>query len=161
MTTTGCQQSLVLIKPDALRRRLAGVILQRFERKGLVLRGLKLLRVSEALAAEHYREHRDKPFYEGLIRFITGGPLLAAVLEGRDAIAVCRRLVGATNGREAAPGTVRGDFGMSGRFNLVHASDSPAAAEREIGLFFEPEELVGEEPADHSSIYDWSDGTPL
>ena len=136
------QRSLVLLKPDAVQRRLCGELIGRFERKGLKIVGLKLMQVTPELARRHYAEHVNKPFYQDLERFITSGPVVAMVLEGPDAVEVVRTLMGPTNGREAAPGTIRGDYGLSRQMNLVHGSDSPDSAEREINLFFKPEELL-------------------
>ena len=130
------ERTLVLIKPDALERGLAGEILSRFERRGLELREAKLVHVDENLAEEHYAEHVDKPFYAELIEFITSSPTLVLVLEGDGAIAVVRTTIGATNPADAAPGTVRGDLALSMPDNLVHGSDSPESAEREIALWF-------------------------
>ena len=130
------ERTLVLVKPDAVRRGLAGEVLSRFERKGLALVALELRRIDGALADRHYAEHVEKDFYPPLREFITSGPLLAAVLEGDEAIAVVRALVGATDGRKAAAGTIRGDLSLSNRENLVHASDSPGSAAREIANFF-------------------------
>jgi nucleoside-diphosphate kinase len=136
------QRTFVIIKPDAVQRGLTGEILARFERKGLRLAGLKLVRADAALAERHYAEHRGKPFFPALTAFITGGPLVAAALTGDEAVAVARTLIGATDGRAAAPGTIRGDFALSRSNNLVHGSDSAASAERELALWF-PEGLVG------------------
>ena len=130
------ERSLILIKPDALERGLAGETLSRFERRGLELREAKLVHVDENLAAEHYAEHVDKPFYAELIEFITSSPTLVLVLEGDGAIAVVRTTIGATNPADAAPGTVRGDLALSMPDNLVHGSDSPESAERETRIFF-------------------------
>jgi len=130
------ESTLVLIKPDAVRRSLAGEILGRFERRGLTLRQAKLLVVDLALAEEHYAEHREKPFFGELVDFITSAPTLALVLEGEGAIAVVRSTMGATNPAESAPGTIRGDLALSMPDNLVHGSDSPEAADREIALWF-------------------------
>jgi nucleoside-diphosphate kinase len=140
------QKTLLIIKPDAVGRRLAGRIISRLEEKNLAIVGMKMIRFTRALAAKHYREHKNKPFYPGLVEFITGGPVIVLVAEGMEAIEVCRRLVGATNGRQADPGTIRGDYGMSARFNLIHASDSPAAARREIALYFKRGEIVRYDP---------------
>jgi len=130
------ERTLVLIKPDAMERGLAGEILARFERRGLVVREAQLVHVDQNLAAEHYAEHVDKPFYAELIEFITSSPTLALVLEGEGAIAVVRTTIGATDPADAGPGTVRGDLALSMPDNLVHGSDSPESAEREIGLWF-------------------------
>ena len=130
------ERTLVLIKPDAIQRGLAGEILGRFERRGLALREAKLVHVDQNLAAEHYAEHVEKPFYAELVEFITSGETVALVLEGEGAIAVVRATIGATNPADAGPGTVRGDLALSMPDNLVHGSDSPESAEREIGLWF-------------------------
>ncbi len=145
------QQTLVLLKPDCLERRLAGRIIARLEDKGLLIVALKLMRVTPELARRHYAEHVDKPFYPGLEAFITSGPLVAMVVEGPEAVAVVRKLAGATNGRDAEPGTIRGDFSCSKRLNLVHASDGPESAVREIGTFFAPEEVLPHTP----TIFPW------
>jgi nucleoside-diphosphate kinase len=133
---SGSERTLVLIKPDAVRRGLAGEILGRFERKGLAIDAMVLRGMDDATADEHYAEHLDKAFYPTLKEFMTGGPLLALVLSGDQAVEVVRGLVGATDGRRAAPGTIRGDLSLSNRENLVHASDSPDSAKREIGIWF-------------------------
>ena len=130
------ERTLVLIKPDAMQRQLAGEILARFERRGLVVRETKLLTVDRGLAETHYAEHAEKPFYGELVEFITSGPTLALVLEGEGAIATVRRTMGATNPADSEPGSIRGDFALSMPDNLVHGSDSPESAEREIGLWF-------------------------
>jgi nucleoside-diphosphate kinase len=135
-TSTDAERTLVLIKPDAVRRGLVGEIIGRFERKGLAIRACVLREMDAALADRHYAEHVEKPFYPPLKDFMTGGPLLALLLEGDSAIEVVRALVGATDGRKAAAGTIRGDLSLSNRENLVHASDSPDSAKREIGLWF-------------------------
>ncbi len=141
------QRTLIIFKPDCVQRRLVGAILHRFESKGLRLVALKLTQVDRALGEEHYGEHKGRPFFEGLIQFITGGPVVVGVLEGTEAIAVVRTMLGATNGATAAPGTVRGDFSISKQNNLVHGSDSPESAAREIALWFRPEELLDYEIA--------------
>ncbi|GAA5185001.1 nucleoside-diphosphate kinase [Rugosimonospora acidiphila] len=130
------ERTLVLIKPDAVRRGLVGEVIGRFERKGLVIEAMVRRTMDSELADQHYAEHVDKPFYPPLKDFMTGGPLIAAVLSGDEAIDVVRKLVGATDGRAAAAGTIRGDFSLSNRENLVHASDSTDSAKREIGLWF-------------------------
>jgi nucleoside-diphosphate kinase len=136
------QRTLLLIKPDGVQRQLVGRILSRIEDKGLKIVGLKMKNLDRETAEEHYAPHEDKPFYEDLLEFITAGPLIAGVLEGPEAIPVTRKLLGETFGQEATPGTIRGDFGQSRSFNLVHGSDSPESAEREISLFFSEDELV-------------------
>ena len=141
------ERTLILLKPDAVERGLVGPILSRFERKGLKLAGMKLRRFEPALLEKHYAEHKEKPFFRGLVEFMGSGPVVALAIEGVDAITVCRNLIGATNGRKAAPGTIRGDYGMSFSTNLVHGSDGPEAAKRELALFFpEAGELVDWRP---------------
>jgi nucleoside-diphosphate kinase len=130
------ERSLVLVKPDAIRRSLLGEILSRFERKGLVIEALVLRTMDGALADQHYAEHVEKPFYPPLKQFMTSGPLVAMVLSGDQVIDVVRALVGATDGRKASPGTIRGDLSLSNRENLVHASDSAESAKRELALWF-------------------------
>lgn len=129
-------RTLILIKPDAFERGLTGEALARFERKGLRVAALKMLTADEETANEHYAEHTDKPFFGELVSFITGAPLVAAVLEGVEAVRAARQLIGATNPLEAAPGSIRGDFGTEVTFNLVHGSDSDESAAREIGIWF-------------------------
>ncbi len=136
------ERTLILLKPDCMERRLAGTILSRFERKGFRIVGLKLMQVTPEIAAQHYAEHIEKPFYPALLAFITSDPVTAICLEGRDVVSVVRKMVGATKGYLAEPGTIRGDFSISGQKNLVHASDSLESAKREIAIFFRPEELV-------------------
>ena len=136
------ERSLILIKPDAVERSLAGEILGRIERRGFTLRAAKLLSVDRALGEEHYAEHREKPFFGELVDFITSAPTLALVVEGEGAIATLRKTIGATNPAEAAPGTIRGDLALAMPNNLVHGSDSPESAEREIALWFRDDELV-------------------
>jgi nucleoside-diphosphate kinase len=134
--TSTTERSLVLIKPDAVRRGLLGEILSRFERKGLVIEALELRTMDASLADAHYAEHVDKAFYPPLKDFMTSGPLAAVVLSGDSVIEVVRSMIGATDGRKAAAGTIRGDLALSNRENLVHASDSPESAERELALWF-------------------------
>jgi nucleoside-diphosphate kinase len=136
------ERTLVLIKPDGVQRLLAGRILARYEERGLKIVGLKLMRVSTELAEQHYVEHRQKPFFRGLVDFITSAPLVAAVLEGPNAIAIVRAMNGATRPHEAAPGTIRGDFALETAQNLVHASDGPETAATELALWFTRDELV-------------------
>ena len=136
------ERTLVLAKPDAVARGLAGETVSRLERRGLALRAARLLTIDRALAEEHYAEHREKPFFGELVDFITSAPTLALVVEGEGAIATVRTTMGATNPANAAPGTIRGDFSLSMPNNLVHGSDSPESAEREIRLWFADSELV-------------------
>ena len=131
------ERTLVLIKPDAMRRGLAGEILRRFEARGLDVRDAQLVKVDEGLAREHYAEHAEKPFFDELVEFITSGPTLALVLEGEGAIATVRTTMGATNPADAGPGTIRGDLALSMPDNLVHGSDSPESAAREISIWFD------------------------
>ena len=135
------ERTLVLVKPDAMQRSLASEILERLERRGLRIVGLKLLQVDRALAERHYGEHVGKPFYEGLVAYITACPIIAAVFEGTGAVEAVRGTMGKTNPREAAPGTIRGDLGVEIGRNLVHGSDSLESAQREVALFFQPSEL--------------------
>jgi nucleoside-diphosphate kinase len=129
-------RTLILVKPDAFERALTGEVLARFERKGLRIKALKLMTPEEELANEHYAEHIEKPFFGELVEFITGGPLVAAVFEGHEAVAAARQVIGATNPIEAAPGSIRGDYGLEVTFNMVHGSDSDESAEREIAIWF-------------------------
>ncbi len=142
------QQSLILLKPDCVQRRLVGTLITRFEQKGLRLVGLKLVQASRSLAEQHYAVHKGKPFYESLLGFLTSGPTVAMVLEGREAVAVARTLVGATDGTKASPGTIRGDHALSVQNNLIHGSDSSDNAALEIALWFKPGELVTWQPVD-------------
>jgi nucleoside-diphosphate kinase len=142
------QKTLILLKPDCLQRRLIGDLIGRFERKGLRLAGLKLVQASRELAEKHYAVHKGKAFYDSLLQFLTSGPTVAMVWEGREAVAVARGLMGPTDGTKAPPATIRGDFAISVQNNLVHGSDSPENAELEISLWFKAEELVGWQPAD-------------
>lgn len=157
----GMERTLLVCKPDAVQRRLVGEVIRRFERKGLRIAGMKMLQVGKELAAAHYREHEGKWFLPSLIGYMTSGPVVSFVLEGKHAVEVCRRLVGATLGAEAAAGTIRGDYALSQRRNLVHASDSPESAEREIGLWFGAEEVFPLSEADFAHVYDFPDGEPF
>src|SRR6267142_566699 len=142
------QRTLILLKPDAVQRRLVGTLIERFEQKGLRLVGMKLVQASRQLAEQHYAVHKGKPFYDSLLQFLTSGPTVALVWEGREAVAVARTLMGPTDGTKAPPATIRGDFALSVQNNLVHGSDSPENAATEIALWFKPEELVSWTPAD-------------
>ncbi len=146
------QRSLVLVKPDGVMRRLTGRIITRFEEKGLSLVAAKLIRVTPELAARHYEEHKARPFYDSLISFITSGPVLAMVWSGDRAVDVIRNVLGETDGGKAPPGTIRGDYGLSKQYNLVHASDSEKSAAREVALFFKETELVEYRLPDQSWI---------
>ena len=136
------ERSLVLIKPDGVQRLLVGRILDRYEQRGLRIVGLKLMQADRSLAEQHYDVHREKPFFAGLVDFITSAPLVAIAVEGLNAVAVCRAINGATRPHEAALGTIRGDFALETGQNLVHASDSPENAAQELALWFAPDELV-------------------
>ncbi len=136
------ERTLVLIKPDGVQRQLVGRVLARYEDRGLKLVGLKLVHIDRAMAEAHYAVHRDKPFFAGLVAFITTGPLVALALEGPDAIAVVRTINGATRPGQAAPGTIRGDLALETAQNLVHASDGPETASQELALWFRPDELL-------------------
>jgi nucleoside-diphosphate kinase len=136
------ERTLIILKPDAVKRGLVGEIITRFERKGLKIIAMKMAQLDREILEKHYAEHRGKPFFESLVSFMGSGPVVLAVLEGFDAIAVVRKLVGATNGREAEPGTIRGDYSMSQQNNLVHASADSDVAKREIELFFKKAELL-------------------
>lgn len=140
------ERTLILLKPDCVQRRLMGRLISRFEDKGLNFVAMKMLRVTPEMAKEHYAEHVGKPFYPTLEAFITGGPILAAIIEGLNVIDVVRGMVGATSGLQAVAGTIRGDFSASRQMNLVHASDGPEAATREIKLYFSPEEICEDVP---------------
>jgi nucleoside-diphosphate kinase len=145
------ERTLILIKPDGVQRMLVGRILDRYEQRGLRIVGLKLVQVDRALAEQHYAVHRERPFFGGLVDFITSAPLVALALEGPNAVAVCRTINGATRPYEAAPGTIRGDLALETGQNLVHASDSPETAEAELALWFAPDELVSY----RRSVDDW------
>ena len=154
------ERTLIILKPDAVQRGLCGEVLSRFERKGLQLVGMKLIKIPTSLAETHYEPHKGKPFYAGLVKFMTSSPVVVAALQGKNAIAIARKLMGATFGSNAEPGTIRGDFGVSNSFNLIHGSDSPESATRELGLFFKPEELLEWPRAVEGWIYDLSKGQP-
>jgi nucleoside-diphosphate kinase len=140
------ERTLILLKPDCMQRRLAGRILSRFEDKGFNIVALKMMRITPDLAKQHYAEHVKKGWYPTLEQFITGGPIVAGIIEGLEAIRVVREMLGATSGLQAAAGTIRGDFSASRQMNLVHASDGPEAAKREIALYFKPDEICAHEP---------------
>jgi nucleoside-diphosphate kinase len=148
------ETTLIILKPDAVDRRLVGEIISRFEKKGLQIVGLKLARIPSETAARHYEAHREKPFYAGLLKFMTGGPVVLLAVAGNKAIEVARKLMGATFGHQAAPGTIRGDLGISSQFNLIHGSDSPEAAERELKLFFAPGEVLDFTMCDRKWVLD-------
>lgn len=141
------ERTFVMMKPGVVQRRIAGAVLDRFEKKGLRLIGLKLMRISPELAKKHYAEHAEKPFFTELVGYITSGPVIAMALEGDEAVAIVRKLCGATKVVNAEPGTIRGDYALHTNINIVHSSDSPESAARELGLFFTPEEF-----------FPWEDG---
>ena len=136
------ERTLIIVKPEGVQRGLIGEVIARFERKGLKVVGLKLIQIPREMAEKHYAEHVGKPFYEGLVSHITSSPVVVGVLEGPEAVSVARTMMGVTNPRVAAPGTIRGDYGLDIGFNIIHGSDGQEAAQREIGIFFAPAELV-------------------
>lgn len=154
------ERTLIIFKPDAVQRNLCGEILTRFEKKGLQIAGLKFMRIPAQTAQTHYAPHQGKPFYEGLVKFMTSSPVVVVALQGKDAITIARNLMGATFGSKAAPGTIRGDYGVSNSFNLIHGSDSPEAAQKELGLFFKADELVDWTPTIQAWVYDMAKGQP-
>jgi nucleoside-diphosphate kinase len=152
--------TLIILKPDAVQRGLMGRIISRIEDKGLQVAGAKMMLISPELAARHYEAHQGKKFYAGLVRFMTSSPVLVLAVRGVGAIEICRGMMGATFGSKAAAGTIRGDFGVSNSFNLIHGSDSPEAAQRELELFFRSGELFEQPRAIDGWVYDLSSGTP-
>ncbi len=152
------ETTLIILKPDAVQRGLMGQILTRFENKGLQVVGCKMMTISNQLAATHYEAHKSKGFYAGLVKFMTSSPVLVLALRGNKAIEIARSMMGATFGSKAAAGTIRGDFGVSNSFNLIHGSDSPEAAERELKLFFAPGEVQEFARAVDAWVYDLSGG---
>jgi nucleoside-diphosphate kinase len=151
------ETTLIILKPDAVQRALSGRIISRIEDKGLQIVGLKMMTISDDLAARHYEAHQSKPFYAGLVRFMTSSPVVVMAVRGVGAIAMCRKLMGGTFGPDAEAGTIRGDLGASRSFNLIHGSDSPQAAAREVALFFAPGEIQEWTPAGLDWIYDRSE----
>lgn len=154
------ETTLIILKPDAVQRGLMGRILARFEEKGLQVVGCKLTMISQETAATHYGAHSSKPFYPGLVKFMTSSPVLVLALRGNGAITIARNMMGATFGSKANPGTIRGDFGVSNSFNLIHGSDSPEAAEKELALFFGKGEVLNWNRAGDTWIYDMTGGKP-
>jgi nucleoside-diphosphate kinase len=136
------EQTLIIVKPDGVQRGLVGEVLARLERRGLKLAGLRLMQIDRDLAERHYAVHQGKPFYEGLVSYITSGPVVVAVVEGPDAIGVVRRVIGSTRSNEAAPGTIRGDLALTVERNIIHASDAPDTAKFEVALYFQPTEVL-------------------
>lgn len=148
------ERTFVMVKPDGVQRNLVGEIIRRLENKGFTLIGLKMMSVSRELAEKHYDVHRDRPFFKGLVEFITSGPVVATVWEGEGVVAAARKIIGATNPLSAEPGTIRGDYGIDIGRNLIHGSDALETAQREIELWFSEEELVSWEPGLKSWIYE-------
>jgi nucleoside-diphosphate kinase len=148
------QRSFVMLKPDAVKRRLTGEVLGRFEKRGLKIMAAKMMLIDTTLAQKHYGEHSEKPFFKDLVEYITSGPVLAAVIEGKECIALIRKMVGATNPQEADLGTIRGDYAIDTGRNIIHASDSPDSASREISLFFENSEICEYNLPDEELIYE-------
>lgn len=147
------QQSLIILKPSTIQRGLVGQVLDRFQKKGLIIAGIKMMRLSDEILAEHYAHLVDRPFFPSLVRSMQATPVIVVCLRGVEVVEVVRTMIGATNSRKAAPGTIRGDFGMSGQENIVHASDSPENAEIEVRRFFRPEELFDYSPITISATY--------
>jgi len=154
------ERTFIILKPDAVQRGLIGEIITRFEKKGLVVVGMKFTKIAKSTAETHYEAHKERPFYAGLVAFMSSSPVVLLALEGNSAITIARGMMGATFGSKAAPGTIRGDFGVSNAFNLIHGSDSPEAATRELGLFFKPEELLDYKPDGLKWVYDYAKGSP-
>ena len=152
------ERTLIILKPDAVQRGLSGEIITRFEKKGLQIVGMKLMRIPQQLAETHYEPHKGKPFYPGLVKFMTSSPVLVLALAGKGAIDISRKMMGKTFGSQAEPGTIRGDFGVSNSFNLIHGSDSAESAQKELTLFFKPEELIEWKQASQVWVYDFSKG---
>src|SRR3982750_1643441 len=153
------ERTLIILKPDAVQRGLVGEIITRFEKKGVQGGGAKRIKINTQRAETHYEPHKGKPFYPGLVKFMTSSPVIVLALAGKDAIAISRKMMGATFGSKAEPGTIRGDFGVSNSFNLIHGSDSPESATRELGLFFKTDELIDWTPASQVWVYDFGKGT--
>ena len=151
------ERTLIIIKPDGIQRHLAGEIINRFEKKGLKLVAAKFMQISEDLAREHYTVHKDKPFFEGVIKYLASSPVLVMVWEADGIIEMARKMLGATFGYEAQPGTLRGDFSCSRGYNLIHGSDSPETAAQEIKLYFKPEEIIDYELTDATWLYGKND----
>jgi nucleoside-diphosphate kinase len=147
-------RTYVMVKPDGVQRNLVGEIIHRFERKGFKIVGMKLLRLTPEMAAQHYAEHVGKPFFQGLVDYITSGPVVAMVLAGGNVVTGVRQMMGATDPQTAAPGTIRGDYGLDIGRNVIHGADSPASALREIGLYFQEKELVDYEKTEENWIYE-------
>lgn len=151
------ERTLIIIKPDGIQRHLAGKIMARLERKGFKLVAAKFMQITEQLARQHYKVHEGKPFYEGLVKYLSSAPVLVMVWQAEGIIAMTRKMMGATFGLDAAPGTIRGDFGCSKGYNLIHGSDSPESAKKEISLFFDESEIIDYEFADGEWLYGKND----
>jgi nucleoside-diphosphate kinase len=151
------ETTLIIVKPDGVQRGLVGRIVTRFEEKGLVLAGMKFMQIPRETAETHYAPHKERKFYPGLVRFMTSSPVVVLALRGINAIAICRKMMGATFGSNAEPGTIRGDFGVSNSFNLIHGSDSPEAAAKEVALFFKDGEVLDFKPNNLTWTYDTSE----
>ncbi len=154
------ETTLIILKPDAVQRGLVGEIITRFEKKGLQVVGMKFMQIPQQTAETHYAPHKGKPFYEGLVKFMTSAPVVVLALRGVGAITIARKMMGATFGSKAEPGTIRGDYGVSNSFNLIHGSDSPEAAAKELGLFFKGDEVLNWTPLIQAWVYDMAKGTP-
>ena len=152
------ERTLIILKPDAVQRGLVGEIITRFEKKGLQIVAMKAMKIPHATAETHYGPHKGKPFYEGLVKFMTSSPVLVVALAGKDAINIARKMMGKTFGSQAEPGTIRGDFGVSNSFNLIHGSDAPESAAKELALFFRADELLDWTPTIQSWVYDFGKG---
>ncbi len=151
------ETTLIIVKPDGVQRGMSGRIISRFEDKGLQIVGMKMMKISQELAATHYEAHKERKFYPGLVRFMTSSPVVVLAIRGINAIAISRKMMGATFGSNAEPGTIRGDFGVSNSFNLIHGSDSPEAAARELKLFFKDGEVQTWTPCTQAWAYDTSE----
>jgi nucleoside-diphosphate kinase len=151
------ERTLIIIKPDAVQRHLTGQIIARFEQKGFKLTAAKFMQITEDLARKHYAVHKSKPFFEGVVKYLSSSPILITVWQGEGVIETARKMIGATFGYEAQSGTIRGDFSCSRGYNLVHGADSPASAEYEIGLYFKPEEILNYEFDDEKWLYGRND----
>ena len=154
------ERTLIILKPDAVQRGLVGKILTRFEEKGLQIVGMKMLVITEEMAAKHYAVHKGKPFYDSLVRFMTSSPVVFLALQGKGAVEITRKMMGATFGFKAESGTIRGDYGVSSSFNLIHGSDSPDTAKSELAMWFTADELFTYDLANRVWTYDFSSGKP-
>ena len=154
------ERTLIILKPDAIQRGLIGKIITRFEEKGLQVVGAKLLLITGELAEKHYAVHKGKPFYDSLVRFMTSSPVVVLALQGKGVIDIARKMMGATFGFKAEPGTIRGDYGVSSSFSLIHGSDSPETAKSELALWFKPDELYTYDLTNRVWTYDFSSGNP-